>query len=509
VNKNYIYIFLLLLCPSILFAIDSFEETAGTGFVINTNPPGVRIFIDGIERGRTPASFTNFPQGEYHIKLSRDGYRDKNFITTLFNSSRIVASITMEEERGFVQVNVIRDPDSPEWLLLNPQIVSDETSSFEDNTLNLSAGLRTIRVRSFGWEETSVSVLVTDGESKTIDIIMKPAQFKIGNASLSRRRFNPLNPGKLGETDLYFEVTSPGTAEITITNSGGEEIFNRVLGVFDTWLQHITWNGRDSGGNPLPKGVYTVSIKSDLAQEDVLKLEAHINYSSNIIPLSLDSNISGLIYTPMPHVLPPGSYQFDAGILIGRCPPGFPEDFGFPFKINMRISPVNRLELTTSFNINPYLKNQTLFTVWGISGSAKFNIFNNDIISFAAGISYSWMSETYPDRGIGFYSPFSLELSNFSIILCPAFFWHGPEGLTPSLLLGAGVLYKGSRINTGISARCELDFRKNNLDLKFLAGAEAHFFPPPSNLFFSLIAGVWTQGHRTGGYGGIRIGIIN
>ena len=100
-----------------------------------------------------------------------------------------------------------------------------------------------------------------------------------------------------------------------------------------------------------------------------------------------------------------------------------------------------------------------------------------------------------------------MELSIFSIVFSPGIFWKGPEGLIPDLLLGAGVLYKGSWFNTGLSMRTEFDF-KENTGVKFLSGAQAHFYPSPSNLVFSAHAGIWTQSSRVGGYGGIGIGII-
>jgi len=54
----------------------------------------------------------------------------------------------------------------------------------------------------------------------------------------------------------------------------------------------------------------------------------------------------------------------------------------------------------------------------------------------SAAASYSWAGKNgemplSPGRGAGLHIPLSLELSNFSIALCPAVFWRGPEGITP------------------------------------------------------------------------------
>jgi len=250
----------------------------------------------------------------------------------------------------------------------------------------------------------------------------------------------------------------------------------------------------------------------------ILKLETEINYSTNIIPLSLESGLSGLIFSPMPHVLPAGSYQFDAGIIPGSFSvPINTQEINntvvLPFQINFRVSPVNRFELSGSFNINSYFENQKQ-TGWGLSGAAKYNIINTNPLFFAAGISYIWAANygenpLTPGSGIGLHAPLSLDLENFSITFCPSLFWHGPSGPIPSLLLSTGALYRGNWVNTGLSMRCELDLKENSLPPRFLTGAEVHLFPPPSNFVFSFIGGIWTQEQHIGGFGGLKIGIIN
>ncbi len=258
-------------------------------------------------------------------------------------------------------------------------------------------------------------------------------------------------------------------------------------------------------------------IFKDEAKTSTLQLETEINYSFSIFPLSTESVVSGLAFAPLPHTLPGGSYQFEAGLIFKNfcMPSAAPEDgviSGLPFKISMRAAPVNRLELTTVFNINPLFENQT---GWGVSGSVKFNILDGNAIPFAmsAAASYSWAgkngeSPLSPGRGIGFYLPLSLEPANFSIALCPAAFWLGPEGITPEFLLSAAIMYKGNWFNAGISARSEFNFADNAKEPRILAGAQVYFFPPPSIFYFSLQGGMWKHGELSGIYGGLGLGIV-
>ncbi|WP_461247017.1 FlgD immunoglobulin-like domain containing protein [Treponema sp. R6D11] len=440
----------------------------------------------------------------------------------------------MEVIQGTVLVSVRKAAGSPDTLALNPQISAaalDETVTINllnDNKtqINLPEGYRTIRARAFGWEDASVTVLVNEQTAVNADIIMKPAVFKLANVSQSRKRFNPTNSSVLGVTEFRFEVSAPGTGTIIITDNGGEVVYEKQLDNFETWLQSATWNGRDLTGKVLPQGIYTVTIKAsalheisnDEAKTSTLQLETEINYSFSIFPLSTESVVSGLAFTPLPHTLPAGSFQFEAGLIFKdfQMPSANVQEngviSGLPFKISMRASPVNKLELTTVFNINPLFENQT---GWGVSGSLKFNILDGGTIPFAmsAAASYSWAGKNgeeplSPGRGAGLYLPLSLELANFSLALCPAAFWLGPEGITPEFLLSAGVMYKGDWFNAGLSARSEFNFADNAKNPRILAGAQVYFFPPPSIFYFSLQGGMWKHGELSGIYGGLGLGIV-
>ena len=540
-NKPRFFLLFFLLCifPSILAArnvsditTDTFEETAGRGLVIRTNPSAVKVFIDGVERGSTPVTFENMPRGEYSIRLSKEGYRDRQFSVTLFNNSRLVVSIKMEEVRGFANVTVHK-AESPVALPFNPQLFTnapDGTLSAVSLTddlktlLNLPAGYNIIRARAFGWEDAIVTVLIREDSTTTVDIYMRPAVFQIGNASMSRKRFNPLNSSGLGSAEYPFVVTAPGSAVMTIRDTGGSVVYSNQLDDFDTWRQRPTWNGRDNNGNPVPEGTYTVLIEASplfpVNEEETkvfqLTMESEVDYSINIFPLSLTGGTPGLMFAPLPHILPSGSYQIEAEILFGNFlfqgSAGENAIVGLPFGIGLRVSPFKRLETSAYFNVNLRVDNST---GWGISGSVKYNFLNGGTfpIALAAGVSYAWADSNgedplSPGRGVGLYIPLSLELAKVSVIISPAIFWRGPEGLTPALLLSAGVLYRGSWFTSGLSARVEFDFIENSTGPKILGGLEAHFFPPPSTLFFSIKAGMWTKDSQTGGFGGAGIGLI-
>ena len=540
-NKPRLFSLFFLLCafPSLLAArnvsditADTFEETAGRGLVINTNPSAVSVFIDGVERGSTPVTFENLQMGEYSIRLSKEGYRDRQFSVTLFNNSRLVVSIKMEEVRGFASVTVHR-AESPQALPFNPQLFTDafdgtlSAVSLTDDykaLLNMTAGRSFIIARAFGWEETLEEVLIIEDSTTTVDIYMRPATFRIGALFRGRKRINPLDSSGLGSAEFPFVVMAPGSAVMTVRDTGGSVVYSRQIEDFTTWRQSVTWDGKDIHGSPVPEGVYTVLIEAsplfpvndEEAKVFQLTMQSEVDYSINILPMSLTGGTPGLMFAPLPHVLPAGSYQIEAEVFFGNFlfqgNAGETSIVGFPFGFGLRVSPFKRLETAAYFNVNLRVDNST---GWGVSGSVKYNFLNGGAfpLALAAGVSYAWADSNgddplSPGRGVGLYIPVSLELAKFSVIISPAFFWRGPEGLIPALLLSAGVLYRGGWFTSGLSARVEFDFIENSTGPKILAGLEAHFFPPPSSLFFSVKAGIWTKDSQTGGFGGAGIGLI-
>ncbi|MCL2801624.1 MAG: PEGA domain-containing protein [Treponema sp.] len=528
----------LLASPSSVITGETFIETLGRGLEIATEPNGVRVFIDGVERGLTPFVNNDLLPGDYSIRLVRENYEERSFEVTLHSNSRLFMLIEMIRIQGNANVTIHREEgasyestsqgSSAVQLPFAPQLFSRSLGSapipLSDNktTIRLSAGFHTFTARAFGWEETTVTVLISETENIQVDIYMKPAAFKIENFTQSRRRLNPYNSGNLGITEYRFEATAPGSGIITITNNSGSAVYTKQLEI-NSRVQQIQWNGRDAEGSPLPQGTYTAVIE---AQGLSIKQETEINYSYSIFAQPLESGTAGLVFAPMPHVLPKGSYQFDAGIIYCSALEGF------PFKINMRMSFLDRLELTASFNMSPNIQNQT---GWGITGSAMYNFYSGAEIGagvgaggslplvFSAALSYSWSSNNgeyplSPGRGAGFYLPLSYEIKNsffeqFSIVLCPSLYFNFgsiedlTNNLTPEFHISAGIFVLNNWYSAGLSARYELNFNDASQN-RFLAGAQAAFFPPPSNLFFSLQAGIRIHHSLIKGYGGVGIGII-
>ncbi|MDR1901713.1 MAG: PEGA domain-containing protein [Treponema sp.] len=515
------------------FSEDRIEELEGKGLHIRTNPAGAKVFIDGIERGNSPLILENIEQGIYNIRLEKEGYKARRFRARVHDGSRLFISIEMEEAQGKVLLSVKPAAGSPpkDKLAWNPVVIADGKQVF-DSAVTLQTGFRTFRASSFGWEDASETVFIAEDSIQSLNLELKPAQFRLSSGRLRRNRFNPDNAGALGIAEINFEVSAPGTGSMSVFDSTGEMILSRNLPVFQTWSQHTSWNGRKADGTRAPDGAYQVKISAQsipwddtLPREQSISLEVAVDSSVNIYPLSIAGGIPGLIFAPVPGILPPGAFQIEAAFIAGALPVRRSTDGGtgietfrqFPFAVGFRFSVTEQVEISAEADIGAFLDRDS---VWGLSGSAKWLILNPQKTGFtglAAGMYGAWSngetaSPFLPGNSTGLFLPLSFRLSPaFFLLLSPVFFLDlcNTEDIFLNARLAAGIHFYRSFITGGLSVSLEHRLTgAGEFSPVLHAGAELKYFPPPSNLVFTLTGGVLLEDKILGGFGGLGLGLI-
>ncbi|GHV41446.1 hypothetical protein AGMMS49546_17350 [Spirochaetia bacterium] len=524
---------------------DTFEEAAGRGLLIRTKPAGAKVYIDGVERGLSPLPLNTLEAGEYHVRLYKEGWLERQFTVRISASSRLVASIELKEASGhlFLKIRRSEEASAPAAIPFAPVLIAGgetfpvpEDGSSGGTGLSLPVGYHTIRARAFGWEDASVTIYVREGEAEQAELVLSPALFRLSAGRVSRNKFNPANPSSLGSTECGFEVSGPGTGTMTVLDQEGRAVYTADLAPFKTWSQSAVWNGR-SGGGPgdspgraggiLPDGVYTLLIEAESAPWDgsaperqSLSLPVTIDSSLAIYPLSIFGAIPGLLFAPVPGILPRGSFQIEADMLFGQTPESEDAFTSLPFEVGIRLSPLERLEIAAALDMVPVFGDKM---PWGFSGSLKWLFLNpgeKPPLGLAAAFTGSWAEDkaVSPQReGASLYFPLSWQFSPFfSVLLSPGVFWHAWNEGTPRLFLSTGILFRHSLFSAGISFRPEFDlsdgaYTESNQSfdpVTLMTAAEIKFYPPPSNLVFTLSGGIWSKGNRKGGFGGIAIGIV-
>jgi len=523
---------------------DRIEEAEGRGLVIRSNPSVAKVYIDGIDRGYTPLQLDTIRPGRYFVRLQKDGYSDRFFRVTVVSGSVVNVSIELKLAVGRVLLKISPAAGSPgpEKLPLEPQI-SVDGRSFPQPAMELPVGFRNIQVRSFGWEDASTTIFVEDGAYTEPELTLKPAIFKLSGAGLNRPRFNPANTGSLGATTVNFSVTGPGKGTLTVLDPAGRVVFESSLGPFKTWSQSAVWNGRNAQGEIQDDGIYTLVVKAasipwDGSEplEETVELKTEIDSTSVIQPLSISSGKSGLLFAPLPSLLPPGSFQIEGSLLAGSPPVSpskqnaadqsspsgaWPNPWSsLPFAVAFRFSPHEQLEVSAALNVNPSFAGDS---TTGIGGSVKWVFLNPHKMALplgaAVGLTGAWAGKTAftpfgMASGMEAYLPIKLDfLRVFSFALGPGILWTGDEGFpwdpAPRLLVSSGVMAQLTHFSAGLSIRQEFNFTAgSSWPPSIKAGAELKFYPPPSSFVFSVLGGIWKQDGHFGGFGGLGMGMI-
>jgi hypothetical protein len=523
-------VFVLMFATARVVMGDMVEEAEGRGLLVRSEPSQARVFINGIERGLTPFMFETIAPGDYGVRLVKEGYGERWIWVRVKENSRLELTLNMEAILGILTLDIQRKPGSPppERLPLKPEITVD--GEVKNTTLlSLPVGYRVVRIRAFGWEETVHSVYIQREFARRLRVEMQAAPFSMTGAELRRPRFNPANSGSLGRTVIAFNVSAPGTGRIVIENQRGEVVFSRDLETFSTWSQSVVWDGRDGRGKPLPDGAYRAltlveSLPADGAPpvERRAEMTVTIDSSLNIYPLSSSALVSGLFFSPLPETLPPGSFQIDGSLLFGSAVAAGSAWDALPFAAAFRFSPVENFEMAAALNTTPYFDKAGASA---LGGSLKWTFAGARPGSgpgAAAALSYAWanagtLTPFGAATGVALSIPLSWSLGEgLSLALSPGAFWTGEDGYPaetlPRLILSGGLLFRRPVFTAGLSLQSRLRMAGTGREKAgfgpLMAAAEIRFFPPPSNMVFSLLGGAWADRGRFGGFGGIGIGLI-
>ncbi|MDR1178392.1 MAG: PEGA domain-containing protein, partial [Spirochaetaceae bacterium] len=349
-----------LFLPPLSVSGDTIQQLEGSGLAVASDPPGASVYLDGIKEGITPLVLPVLPAASYAIRLSKEGYFDRELRVTVPREGRLSISLNLERAAGNLLLRV-RPSGPPELPPFTPLVYVDGVL-MPGLSLVLDEGSHSVRVRAFGWEDVYAVVYVKAGETRVLEAVFSPAPFGIRSVRPGRRRFNPADSGSLGSTAFSFDVSAPGRGTFLVLDHEGRPRFQRELGPFTTWSQSVSWDGRDQQGAILPDGSYTLRIEAEDSSGTAASavLEAELDSSFHIIPSQTSAAVSGLSWAPGAALNPPLSWQVEGTMLFGRP---VREDAwqSLPFAVALGVSAFERLEIGAAANMTPRLEGKTPF----------------------------------------------------------------------------------------------------------------------------------------------------
>ncbi len=451
---------LLIFLSSHLFAeasfnIDNISFSPGSGetayLKITSIPDLSKVYIDGNYSGRTPYNEQLPAQGQHRIEIKKAGYTDLSFWIDCRNNSHIEIKAELERIEGMVDIEV--SPADADIFISG--------SKYGVGEHNLPAGLYSVHIRKFGYEDYNSQILITGEEPVILNAVLKKADFRLASLSTDKRVFNPHNSGILGSMKVDFAVTSEGAGYAEII-SAGRTVKTIDFEEFSGRNNNFIWDGSDDEGNTLDDGLYTIKIEvvsADSKESDTEEVEIEIDSSIYYFPAVISISGSGLSSCPATECLPTGVFQLSSGIsLLDFSSP----DIEIPAYI--RYSVIERLELAFRLSV---LINSTGEREPSGTGIALLNFRITDFIEMfslngiiSGGYTNSADAELQSDYcRIGFNLPLELSTGTqklpFSFVLAPSLYWNYMEEQKFHAGLSAGAIVKAVNWSTGLSGRLE------------------------------------------------------
>ncbi|MDR3355739.1 MAG: PEGA domain-containing protein [Spirochaetaceae bacterium] len=515
--RGVVFLCIALLAGLPLGAETRIVETAGSGVLVESTPSAATVFVDGIERGLTPLTLGGASPGVHTLRVTKDWYVDWTARITVPARGRLELFIDLRPAEGTIAVNVMGDGgDFPGGARIFLNGVEVEGREF-----SVPEGWWTVKVSAFGWQDAQKSVFVLRNETTSLDFDLKRAAFELGGLRMSRSVLNPAGSGAQIILAVDFTVSAQGTGRFVVSDDDGSAVFSAPLGQFERAEQRYVWDGRGDDGELLEDGAYRIHIEAEGAEGGALKSVAQalrIDSALDEGPLSLGSGLPGLFLVPVSGSHAGGTFQVEAGIVLGR-PAG--EGHGFdalPFSAALSFTPADRWLLAAAINMRP---GKDGLIDPSVSGSVKRELRKPAglLPGAAAFAAYGWVKDGFVSAfGIKSGAQLGVPLSwrvgrRLSLHAAPALLWTGgdgyPEEPSPRVVLSGGLLSRFRLVSAGLSFQTVSTFSDGVEEFCPAAlSAEFRFTPPRSSLNIGLLAGVFFNGDDRGGYGGLSIGAL-
>lgn len=234
--------------PSIEIKTESQNLDGKASLALRCNVRNATVFLNKLYQGTLPRDINGLVPGNYLVVISADGYFDQNLEISLGANTKTTVTVELIQKTGYLNISA-NAKDA--IVVLGRQV-------YATGLIQLPAGLQTLTVKAFGYEERSFEVLVPLNLIHQVEVTLEPASFRTTTPQISRTAFNPRNAGMLGSVGLSYEVSTAGQAEYLVFDDSGRLVHKEESRLFDTWDQNWFWSGRDSGGHPLPDGWYNM-----------------------------------------------------------------------------------------------------------------------------------------------------------------------------------------------------------------------------------------------------------
>ena len=296
------------------------RRVPGSGLLVQSDPPGAELWLDGILRGTTPLQLGDSLPGPRVLVLAREGYRNRTGLITLEDGKRLELLLRLERATGTILL-APQIPQKDEALL---KIFLDGKSVLP-GVLAVTEGSHKIRIEAFGYRTEDIAVRVEPDRETVLDTSLEAVPGEVSGLSASQKVFKPATNAKNAATGLesltlLIMASGPGEAEILLVDAAGAIRGTPVLIPVEGPHTSLRWSPAlhlEAGEPPLEDGPVTIRARirgSSASRELALIADSRIAYAfDEAVPLS-----GGSLSSPLPPRSPSGAHRFSLALVPGE-----------------------------------------------------------------------------------------------------------------------------------------------------------------------------------------------
>lgn len=234
-------------------ATKTLSNERNTSITIKCSISNCEVYINNSYQGRTDLEITSLSEGTYNLEVRKDGYEPGLYKVKVKRGYGYTYSIKLRKLYGYIELKNLSTGSEV--------YVDGERKS--GTRFEADVGTHEVSIRRFGYREAYHKVTVKSHETVFVDANLKPIDFSLESFSISRDTINPDYSGILNKCEISFYVTANGSAEVFVEDFNGEKIWSHKYTSFKTWENTIVWDGKNSEGQLVPDGLYSVGIIAD------------------------------------------------------------------------------------------------------------------------------------------------------------------------------------------------------------------------------------------------------
>jgi len=193
-----------------------------TGLVlVKSDPDGVDVKLNGIDRGKTPLLMTDLAPGDYRLALSKPGYISKTVAMAV--RDRVPQQLSYSLTSDYATLNVTSEPSGAAVMLSG--IDKGVTPCRIER---VPTGDSTIQVSLTGYAPYSETVRMAAGETQQLRATLKPIPATLKVVSIPPAARIYVNDQFRGKAPVDLERLTPGAYRIRAELPGFDPTFRSV-----------------------------------------------------------------------------------------------------------------------------------------------------------------------------------------------------------------------------------------------------------------------------------------